>query len=348
MIVLLALAVMAGGALSSAVGREHEPNRLAPLVLHPKWRLLAPSGIGTVEVGRRYVYIGEGGPPSSGSGTVIDQRTGKTVTLTPPTGCSFSVAPPPLGGSWVVATCTPPPLESTGAPYQLYSIPNRTWTPLRPDVTQMCGFNWDCKTGDPECFTTYSGIGDLWIAFVTPCGYHHGPVTSAFQQLETGQVIATPAAVQAGGNEIVDLNSPTATQTLCSPLRVPNIGTIIPDGLFAVDKLSPGNVYLERCGSSSHRLIARGIGWFGANSHAVLGFGSFSNEFDGVFLPSLRRFKFRLPQQIASACNQQGPSGCVRQLALTSDTLYVVTTAGQLWTATSPVLPPTTHKKARR
>ena len=48
--------------------------------------------------------------------------------------------------------------------YELYSIPDRTWTPFRPDVGQMFGFNADCKTGDPQCSASYVAVGDQCVA----------------------------------------------------------------------------------------------------------------------------------------------------------------------------------------
>jgi hypothetical protein len=154
---------------------------------------------------------------------------------------------------------------------------------------------------DPQCAVDYVDIGQRWIEFQVARGYHAGPLTSVFQEIQTGQVSAEPAGLMPGGNQILDLNSPTLTQTLCNPLRVPSFpGTIIPDGRFALDvEVNSINfnrsAYIERCGSSLHKLINSD---FTANSHAVL-WSLVDGEIDGLFLPILRPFKLDPPRQVA-------------------------------------------------
>ena len=157
-----------------------------------------------------------------GHRVVIDEQTKHAVKLTPPAGCFFDTDFVPLGGSWVVARC-----NSSSDELRLYSIPNRSWTRFTPDVARMCALNPDCATGSSRvpCTANYRAIGNLWIEFAFGCGYHSGTVTTALQQIRSGRVIVAPATEipegQGGGNEIVDLNSPTCTRRLCSPLRVP-------------------------------------------------------------------------------------------------------------------------------
>jgi hypothetical protein len=339
MLIFLVLGAVPSGSLARASVLGHNPKRVVP---RPTWHLLAPRAL-DVAVSGRYVYLGD-----TSRATVIDEQTGKRVALTPPAGCSFgdeTSFSSPLGGSWVVAACNPP---SFGSGYELYSIPNRKWMPFSPDVKRMCALDAECATGDPDCFTSYRAIGERWIEFLVTCGYHSYPSTAAFEQIQGGQVIAEPTGVTLGGNQILDLNSPALTQTLCNPLRTPTAGTFVPDGRFALDQEFQGNTYLERCGSSLHRPIGSPGGeWFTANSHAVV-WSLQSNEIDGLFLPSLHRFKLRLPQSVASLCKRLAADLCIQGLALTSRTLYLLTYDDRVWTTSSPLQPAATKKEARR
>jgi hypothetical protein len=344
-LVFLGLAVATSGTAVRAEVIAHEPKPLAPMVLHPKWHLLAPGGIDLVAVSGRYVYIGR----STGSASLIDEQTKHAVRLTPPAGCSFEAETPrsgALGGSWVVATC-----NSDSDELRLYSIPKANWTRFTPDTAQMCALNPDCGTVYPpsQCSAEYIAIGNQWIEFWFACGYHTGTVTDALEQIRSGQVIVAAAGaaggLQGGGTEILDLNSPTGTRSLCSPLQAPTYGTIVPDGRFAVAESNlDENVFLEQCGSHSRTMIGRGI--FSVNSRAVLmSVGSTSNEINGQFLPSRRRFRFRLPRQVASLCARELPFVCIQDLKLTNHTVYLLTDRLQLWTASSPALPTSTNRK---
>ena len=163
------------------------------------------------------------------------------------------------------------------------------------------------------------------------------------EQIKSGQIMTEPAGVTPGGSQIIDLSSPSLTRTLCAPLQMPvRPGTIVPDGRFAIDTegAAPSysrHAYLERCGSSLHEPIGTDLSLFTADSQAVLwSAGSSVNELDGVFLPSLRRLKIRLPQELASFCKQKG-AVCIAGLALTSHALYVSEENGQVWAAPSPL-----------
>jgi hypothetical protein len=288
-------------------------------------------------VSGHYVFIEK----LTGSGKLIDQRTGKRVSLTPPPGCNF--ADPPFGGSWLAAECLPLP---TGAdyPFQLYSVPTGTWMPFNPDLTDLFALNPDCRAGDPRmCGANYLGIGDRWIEFQVAYGYHSGAIINTFEQIENGQVSAEPASVTPGGNQILDLGSPSLTRTLCEPLHVPVLpGAIIPDGRFAIDKEAAApdyiqHAYLERCGSSLHETIGTDLSVFTADSRAVLwSAGAYPSELTGVLLPSLRRLTLRLPQQVASLCKQRG-AVCIEGLALTIHALYLIDWNGDVWAARSPL-----------
>ena len=337
MLVFLGLGIAIGGSIARAHVIAHEPKQLAPIVLHPKWHRLAPGGVALISVSGRYVYIGRW----TGSASVIDEQTKHVVRLKAPAGCRFDTELTPVGGSWVVAIC-----GSSSEELRLYSLPKGTWTRFRPDTAQMCTLNPDCAKGSSRvpCSAAYTAIGNRWIEFEFGCGYHSGIVTEALQSIRGGRVVvAPPTAVPGllgGGTEILDLNSPTGARRLCSPLRVPTYGKIVTEGRFAVVESNLNeNVFLERCGSHSRTMVGRGL--FSLNSRAVLmSVGSTSNEIDGLFLPSRRRFRFRLPRQVASLCARRPAFVCIQELELTRHTVYLLTESGQLWSTGSPTPTP--------
>lgn len=141
-LLFLGLAVVSSATAAGAGPAGHEPKLLAPIVLQPKWHLLAPRCVALVAVSGRYVYIGR----FTGGASVIDEQTKHAVRLTPPAGCCFDTDLAPLGGAWVVARCRSASDESSDE-LELYSIPNGSWTRFTPDVARMCALNPDCATG---------------------------------------------------------------------------------------------------------------------------------------------------------------------------------------------------------
>jgi len=313
--ILVLMAVLLGTLVGSATAKRH-----GPLVLHPKWHRVAGSKNVEVLTSGRYAYIGGSGAVGSGtgSGVLIDELTGKRVNVAIPAGCFLDSNSSPIGGSWLVATCN---VGQPAAPYELYSIPAGTWTPFTPNVKQMFAFNADCKTGDPQCGASVAAIANQWIEFLVTCGYHCGPTTFAFQNLQTGQVDDQPPDWKPGGTEIPNLNSPILTQHLCKPLKVPDgftdpttnqtlPGTISFYGRFVVaQQWSPGNLnihtYLARCGSGLHKLIDPNDWPLAGNAHAIIWTLGFANPtpgrspqalpVQGLFLPTLRRFTITTP-----------------------------------------------------
>lgn len=334
----LCLALVTNGTVARARATVHARQALAPVVLRPKWHLLASRGVAVVAASGRYTYVGRW----SGSATVIDEQTKRTIRLAPPAGCFFETELPPIGGSWVVASCHSPSGE-----LMLYSMRHANWTRVIPDTARMCALNPDCGTSYPRsmCSAQYAAIGNRWIEFSFGCGYHSGTVTQPLQHIRGGQVIDAPGTaipgLPGGGTDILDLNSSTGTRPLCSPLRVATHGNFVTDGRFAVAENNLNeNVSLEHCGSRSPTKIGRGI--FSANARAVLmSVGSNRSELGGVFLPSRRRFNLRLPRQVASLCARELPFVCIQGLELTRRAVYVLTDRAQLWSAGSPMLPTT-------
>lgn len=227
---------------------------------------------------------------------------------------------------------------------ELYSIPTRTWIPFTPEFGRMFALSGICANRYPPlCGAQFATIGDQWIEFDVSYGYHSGPIVPTYERIKSGQLTTEPPGVTPGGNQILDLDAPSLTRTLCDPLQMPVAGgTIVPDGQFAIDMESEApeyvqHAYLERCGSSLHEPIGTDVSEFTANGHAVLwNAGGSPNELDGLLLPSRRRLKLRLPRQVASLCKQKG-SVCIAGLALTSRALYVSASNGQMWAAANPL-----------
>lgn len=71
------LLVVAVGSAGRATALRHKPNWPTTVVLDPKWHVAAPGGVEQVLVSGRYAYIGG----DSGSGALINERTGKRVVL---------------------------------------------------------------------------------------------------------------------------------------------------------------------------------------------------------------------------------------------------------------------------
>jgi hypothetical protein len=83
---LLAVVVVLAGGPAWAKASTHRSKRPATLVLHPRWHVVASSGVQAVVVSGRYAFIGQ--RPTSG--TLVDEQTGKRTVLSAPAGCSFT------------------------------------------------------------------------------------------------------------------------------------------------------------------------------------------------------------------------------------------------------------------
>jgi hypothetical protein len=189
---------------------------------------------------------------------------------------------------------------------------------------------------------------------VGDCPGNHCSSSPEFQNLHTGTVRDKDPT---GGSTILDLNSPSLSQRLCSPLRVPRYydifsgfgpGSMVPDGKFAIalgtDNSGIGLIYLERCGAHLHRLLTKAPytgpppPW-AANGTSVV-WQSARNELAGVFLPSLRRFTIRLPAAaLPTGCQAPDLRTCFTEIALTAKHLYLLDAGDGLWTAKSPSAP---------
>jgi hypothetical protein len=148
----------------------------------------------------------------------------------------------------------------------------------------------------------------------------------AFQNLQTGNVLANPA----GEATTVNLNSPTLAENVCAPLTVPTFRTAYsqaPSTLTPIDdgfEIADANdSYLERCGTHLHQFLGSDLPYNCApptcgpvgNAHLVV----MENEtgigwIDGMFLPSRQRFSIYVPVNVGSV----GADLAVRHLYLSA------------------------------
>jgi hypothetical protein len=203
--------------------------------------------------------------------TLIDEQTGRRQVLSHPGGTcrgSFHGSTQlEFGGPWLLIACGEDPL---GRPeYALYDLDTGAWANL-PMSSQCVGY---CQI---------VGIGRYWAKIVTDEGESmYGPVDYYLENLQTGQL--EPDPVTPGGQTRDDLNAPTGTSPLCSPLRYPSVtfpdrhvydsqpGLLTFAGRIALSPEQTGpqgattELHLHRCGSHLNKVIAR-FGYTGDGS----------------------------------------------------------------------------------
>jgi hypothetical protein len=283
----------------------------APVSVRLKFRLVA-RGVSSPLVTGRYVTFTE--TSSTRRRTVerfvlLDDQTGKRIAT--PQGCYGAV----LAATWVV--CQP----SGARPYQVYNIHERKLRRL--PCIGLCESDYYLQD--------IVGVGSRWFEVrVEPhesCGdgvhYTCGPTTLTYYSVHTGK----PKVPLVSDAEAVDLNSPTLSRRLCSPLREPagyspttaTGPTLTFDGIFAIAQEASG-IYIEQCGSHLHRLLVGTPTTGGsvlANAHAIA-FCAAGTE--GFLLPSLTPFTI-----VAPGCPQLG-----------SRHAYEIGLGNQLWAAPLP------------
>ncbi len=320
-VLFLCLALFCVGLVSSAAAGSPpgKPARWAkPLVLHPRFRLVA-TGVYSVFTNGRYVFLSDHSPTGGGTaGKLIDEQTGRHVTVRPRPGCN----PTAIGGPWLLFTCD----ALSPQPVELYALATGHWQAVASTPGQAIA------------------VGADWIEYDVSCG-QHCPDTIDFQSIQTGQVQTLPAW-RPGGTTIPDLNSRSLAAKVCSPLRVPE--GFHPYGLppqpgsltfygrsaiafayFGPSGNQSAQIDVERCGTRRRQAIVSNVSGgypFAANSRVALAHGVRTTGLVGVFLPSFRRFTLPLAlgQSVA---------------ALSSRTLFVLGDTGRLFATTSPSPP---------
>lgn len=339
-ITLVVVGVM-GGATASASGgvRSHKS-----LVLRPQFRRVVDAD--WIWAGARYALAGPAPAAEDQSVTLIDDQTGRRTTLTR-AGCQPGQpsSSEPLDLPWVPFNCG----TSTNPVPELYSPSTGQWRAVSPSpsLTGPCA--------PYACDVQYSLVaaGTYWLEYtqsICPMGAHCSS-SNMFQSISTGELRQDPS----GGSTTVDLNTPNLTQSVCGPLSVPTAaqdygepgpGALIFYGSFALaigtDTNVDPEVYLERCGTHMHRLVAKapyptGMLYPGANTHEVV-WMAHQRFLSALSLPGLRPFTIRLPARLPEAgCAPPAPAynSCLAQIALTNRRLYLLTPNGQVWAATT-------------
>jgi hypothetical protein len=142
--------------------------------------------------------------------------------------------------------------------------------------------------------------GTHWLQWQVDC--YRCFVTDWFQNLATGQVI-DGSTVQRWHDSVPNVNTTTLRQRVCQPLRVPDGGSLVPDGRFAIEEpKGHRRLYLERCGRSGRVLLSSSFEFPQENRQLVLweAFNGSSLVLDGVFLPTQRRFTIAVPPSLSS------------------------------------------------
>jgi hypothetical protein len=275
---------------------------------------------------------------------LIDEQTSRRRRLLfPPCEKSPGLGPL-LGGPWLAIGCS------------LYNLNSGRWTAVR--VSSQCVGSCNVV-----------GVGRYWVKIVTDEGQAvYGPTDYYLQNIRTGQFERDPATP--GGTVLDDLNAPSGSRPLCSPLRYPSfnegrsgisLGSIAFFGQFVLTFGSEpqGDVYrLRRCRSNLNRLVS-------STSDTDSGFpppqltsspmaspralilGSAGYALHGLLLPSMRRFTI----PICTPNDPPNDRNCVRfpirpnyiypsvPVAVTDQTIYVFRQAYQhpeLWAAALP------------
>jgi hypothetical protein len=350
-VVALGLALLSALALSglSVVPAVARAKAAPTTVLTPKFTRV---GTGQLIGDSRYVVISEVSGDTATGNTVIDTRTGQR-TYPFRAGC----APDLVGGTSILFLCD---ASLDSAYYELYSIPSSRFRPLNvnPLVPTYAVF---CYEAEPITCDQPTGIGTRWISF-QPMNYH-AVQAYIFQNLATG------AAERAfpSPSQNVDLDSPALVTQLCTPTTEPpdpDPGQAAPsvavDGKFVI-AAGYSNQYLEHCGTPRHRFLTKNFDfvypscWSGAcpvpfSSHAVIwqtdptsSTPRLMQSLSGYFLPSLRRFKLDIPDNVGIPPAGDG----TYTLVLTSRRLYVQADGpGSVWSAPIPTTPPSVMARA--
>jgi hypothetical protein len=332
-----------GVAGASARARSHQPP-----VVSPRFRYVAGAvpGSGTpfLWTGVRYALTWTLLSGSSTPATLIDDQTGRRTTIGR-AGCHPFDGPEPLDLPWITFSCAP---ANQPPAWEVYSPATGRWQSVSPSPGVLCSAG---------CETYLLAAGRSWLEFqqATCTANYHAPCSARnlFQNIWTGAVREDPS----GPITMVDLNSPNLTRTVCRPLSVPGNGSLTFHGNFALSSLTDNKlnttVYLERCGTRLHRLVAPantyvGGALTGINAHEVLWMAHPGPLLTGLTLPGLKRFTIRLPQRLlGSSCTSPDDyRDCMSMIALTNKRLYILTASypSQVWAAPAPLPAKAQHK----
>jgi hypothetical protein len=324
-----------------ALGTAHQRSASAkPLTLRPHWRVALPDGFRYAAANDRYVALTQG----SAQGlrlVLIDEQAG-TQSVLSPHGCDGPndlEAPPIFGGPWLMVWCGS---GSSPSSYQLYNLGTGQWTAFM--VSSGC--RGSC---------TAIAVGRYWVKIATDEGFvNHSPQDYYLQNIQSGQFIRDP--VKAGGRTFDDLDAPSGTKALCTPLRYPwglltsaggwQPGLLTMYGQFALTiggespRDATGNYHLLRCHSKVDLTIPNS--WpptppLPASSRAV-DLTTNGKTISGWLLPSLQPLSMYPPAQTQTRVCGGGERNGVIPLAVTTRNIYIRALCGTqtVWVASLP------------
>jgi hypothetical protein len=298
----VAIGALALAAIPAAASHRHTPHAS---VLTLKFKTLQPAQFDSSD--GRYVLLVPPFSPAEPPGTLIDETTGATRSVTVYPECTGVGT---FGGPWLFgAGCVSASGKFT---VPLYSLS----TGHISDVTIN---DFRCNAGGAEqCRAVLAGRNWLGIELT---GYHE-PAVEEFQNLQTGAIKPFPML---SPTTQLDLGASTLTSKICSPLRSPDGSSLSFYGRFAVYQVERHHAfadYLERCSSRLRLRLPSLVAYFG-NSSAIM-WPRGARQIDGIALPSLHRFKIRTP----AAFDDQSTG-----FVLASRTLYARDAHLHLWGA---------------
>lgn len=311
-----------------------------PVTLHLKFAQQGPAK--SVITNGRYVLVE---PPAGAAPTLIDEQTGKRVTLPACANPSLGFVAPYL--EW--SNCSPPNSDQTGSSQGALVL----YT-LRTGAITTIGSDQPCDVLEEPC-PVYGPAGTDWyaITYNDMCGCTPGQLVSRRGRVHNGPFPPGP-------REVVDYDALNLGHRLCEPLPlsvkmgrgrsetvnwffggdygfegsgiaggplpvdvIQNSGAWLGGFLVAYDER--GDPFLEHCGTRLARRLSTNI--FTGNLSALILLGNAPEgrtALRGLFLPSLRRFTIPLPAPL------QAPG---TQFVLSRRRLWAVTPDGTAWTA---------------
>jgi hypothetical protein len=228
--------------------------------------------------------VGTNGPYTvitrpSGARIVVDETSGRRARLRLPNYCRSPKRDSILGDGWLLEPCDTSRLA-------LYSVARRHWRSIA--VAPGC-VHFHAGRGS-SCFPT--AVGTDWIQFDEE-STHFGDV-NVFQNIHTGALRRDPT----GTRTFPDLDSPRLARRLCAPLRVPSHTFVFfafqGPFVLATDEAGPR---LERCGTSRYWVLSGALQAAIGPGTVMWIHGGGRGLLDGIFIPSLRRFRVTLPPQ---------------------------------------------------
>jgi hypothetical protein len=269
-------------------------------------------------------------------GTVVDELARQRVRVPAvPGNCSFGVGLPELGGGWLTQACD--------FSVDVYRLPSGPW---RQMPSQAC-MEQVLAPGMGTCAEL--GVGAHWIQYQLGC-YHCVP-SYVYENVETGAERSIPPSP----NIVVDLNAPGLTRAPCRPLHVPADSDTVPypgplvlDGRYAVARGRGDSAYLETCRSTKRVRLGRSVELLVTTPHLIMWQATSSNpsRFDGMLLPSRRRFSTHAPAAITAVFSLVAGAKYIYLYGL--DQARESAAWRMQWPTLPPSRPTTRHAQERR